>query len=89
MKKFWLRLAVYFAGMITVAWANNAVLLHLHPLEYYYTPSGLLITTAVIGVECIVLWPWYSLLLERWVLPAMKEGLNEEKEGIIAEFKEN
>lgn len=89
MKKFWFRLAVWFAGLITVAWGNNAVLLHFHPLEYYYTPSGLLLTTAVIAVEAIVLWPLYGKIYEKWVAAALNEGLEEEKESIITEFKEN
>lgn len=89
MKKFWFRLAAYFAGMIAVAWGNNAVLLHFHPLEYYYTPSGLLLTTVVTGIEAIILWPCSTWLLEHWVLPAEKEGLEKEKEAIITEFKEN
>lgn len=89
MKKFWFRLAIWAAGLIAVAWGNNAVLLHLHPLEYYYTPSGLLLTTAVVGVELIVLWPCYSWLADHWVFPAAKEGLEKEKEAIITEFKEN
>jgi len=89
MKKFWFRLAVWFAGLIAVAWGNNAVLLHFHSLEYYYTPSGLLLTTAVIAVEAIVLWPLYGKIYENWVSAALHEGLEEEKEGIITEFKEN
>jgi len=86
MKKFWIRLAVYMAGVVAVAWGNNAVLLHFHPLEYYYTPAGMLITAVVCCVEAVTLWPFGSWLMDHWVVPTLHEG---QKESIITEFKED
>lgn len=88
MKKFWIRLAAYFGGLLALAWIYNAVLLHLHPLEYYYTRTGLLLSAGVTVAEVLILYPLYGYILEHWVLPAALEGLYEEKEGIITEFKE-
>lgn len=62
MKKFILMLTVWVVAMISVAFANNVILLQYHPLEYYYTPAGLMLTATVVGVECLILWPasgWY------------------------------
>lgn len=89
MKKFCIRLAVYFAAMVAVAWGNNAVLLHFHPLEYYYTPTGILLTSAVMAVEALTLWPAGGWLFDHWIIPAQKEGLTKEGESIISEFKDD
>lgn len=89
MKKFYIRLAVYFAAMVAVAWGNNAVLLHFHPLEYYYTPTGILLTSAVMAVEALTLWPAGGWLFDHWIIPAQKEGLEEEMESIVTEFKDD
>ena len=86
MKKFWFRLAVYFMAVLTVAWGNNAVLLHFHPLEYYYTPTGILLTTAVAIAEALVLLPAGNWAFDHWIIPAQKEGL---EESIETEFKED
>ena len=89
MKKFWIRLAIYLAAMVGLAWVNNAVMLHFHDLAYYYTPSGMLLNAAVTFVEALIIWPITQLVLTRWVLASLHEGLEEEKESIITEFKEN
>ena len=89
MKKFYIRLAVYVVVMVAVAWINNAVLLHFHPLEFYYTPTGILLTSAVLAVEALTLWPAGGWLFDHWIIPAEMEGLKEEKESIATEFKEN
>jgi len=89
MKKFWFRLAVYMLAVLAVAWGNNAVLLHFHPLEFYYTPTGILLTSAVMAVEALTLWPAGNWLFDRWIIPAEMEGLEEEKESIVTEFKED
>ncbi len=95
MKKFWIRLSVYSAALVGIAWGNYAVLLHFHPLAYYYTPAGMLITAIVTCVESALLWPISHTVLMNWVLPAISEGLEEEtkkivnEESIITEFKED
>ena len=89
MKKFYIRLAVYLAAVVAVAWGNNAVLLHFHPLEYYYTPTGILLTTAVAVVEALIMWPTGSWLFDHWIIPAHKEGIAEKMESIVTEFKDD
>lgn len=89
MKKFWIRLAIYLAAMVGLAWVNNAVMLHFHDLAYYYTPSGMLLNAVVTLAEALIVWPISELVISKWVLSALKEGLKEEKESIITEFKEN
>lgn len=95
MKKLWIRLAIFMAAMLGIAWANYAVLLHFHPLEYYYTPAGMLINAIVTCVESALLWPISHTVLTNWVLPAISEGLEEEtkkivnEESIITEFKDD
>lgn len=86
MKKFYIRMAVYLAAVVAVAWGNNAVLLHFHPLEYYYTPTGILLTTAVAVAEALIMWPIGSWLFDHWIVPALEEGL---EESIETEFKED
>lgn len=86
MKKFWFRLCLYLGAMLAVAWGNNAVLLHFHPLEYYYTPTGILLTSAVAFAEAVVLLPIGNWVFDHWIIPAQKEGL---EESIETEFKEN
>ena len=88
MKKFWIRLAL-MAALIGIAWANYVVLLHFHPLEYYYTPAGMLITTIVTGVETLTVWPIYCKIMNHWLIPTEEKSLDEEKESIIAEFKDD
>ena len=89
MKKFWFRLAVYLMAVLAVAWGNNAVLLHFHPLEYYYTPTGILLTTAVAIAEAVILLPAGNWAFDNWIIPAQKEGLAKEEESIISEFKDD
>lgn len=86
MKKFYIRMVVYLAAVVAVAWGNNVVLLHFHPLEFYYTPTGILLTSAVMVVEALTLWPAGSWLFDHWIIPARKEGL---EESIETEFKDN
>ena len=62
MKKFWIMFIGDLVALVAIAWTNNAVLLHLHPLEYYYTSSGLLLAFCVNAVEISIVWPlsaWY------------------------------
>lgn len=57
MKKFLIRVAIAIAGLVGVSVANNVILLKIHPLEFYYTPTGLMITAIVTGVEMLILYP--------------------------------
>lgn len=62
------KLLVLCAAIVAVTIANNVVLLRLHPLEYYYTPAGLMITTIVMAVEgCVAL-----AAMKLWVLRGEK-----------------
>jgi hypothetical protein len=88
MKKFWFRLVVELITLVGIAWLNNAVLLHFHPLEYYYTPSGILLTAVTMTAEAVILWPLTIHYLQRWVLQGLEEGVSE-KESIETEFKED
>ena len=85
MKKFYIRMAVYLAAVLAVAWGNNAVLLHFHPLEFYYTPTGILLTTAVAIAEAVVLMPIGNWAFDHWIIPARKEGLEESIETVFKE----
>ena len=85
MKKFWFRMAVYLVSMVAVAWSNNAALLHFHPLAYYYTPMGMLLTAVVCCAETFVIWPVSKILFQHWILPSLKEGLEGEKKEIMFE----
>lgn len=63
MKKIIRNVIIWVLGMVGVAIANNVVLLKYHPLEFYYTPKGLMVTAIVMGVECLMLYPlswWYA-----------------------------
>lgn len=62
MKKTIIMIIVMVAALIGIAIANNAVLLGVHPLEYYYTPRGMLLTSVVCGLEFLAPIPvigWY------------------------------
>ena len=85
MKKFWMRLAIYLASMVGIAWMNNAVLLHFNPLEFYYTPTGMLLTAVVGCVETLIIWPASKQTIQHWLLPALKDGFAEEAKEIIVE----
>ena len=54
MKKVLIRLAIIIAGLIGISVANNVVMLKIHPLEFYYTPTGLLISAVVMGLEMMI-----------------------------------
>lgn len=85
MKKFWLRLVIYLASMVGIAWITSAVLLHFHPLEYYYTPMGMLITTIVSCVKAIIVWPASKYTFQHWLLPSLREGLEKEEKEVMFE----
>lgn len=57
MKKVLIRLAIIIAGLIGISVANNVVMLKIHPLEFYYTPTGLMISAVVMGLEMMILYP--------------------------------
>lgn len=78
MRKFWVRLAVYLGSLVAIAWLNNAVMLHFHPLEYYYTPSGMLLNLAVCVTEALIVWPLSRVYMKRILIPSLNEGLEKE-----------
>lgn len=57
MKKFIARLFAMLIGMVGITVANNVVMLKIHPLEFYYTPTGLMISAIVMGIEMLILYP--------------------------------
>lgn len=60
MKKTWkIWILSYATYLVPVALAiiNNVVLLNLHPLEYYYTPTGMLLTAVVMLIESPLILP--------------------------------
>lgn len=62
MKKLMIRFAILMAGVVGISIVNNVIMLKIHPLEFYYTPTGLMISIIVMSVESIILWPtvmWY------------------------------
>lgn len=85
MKKFWTRLVIYLASMVGISWISSTVLLHFHPLEYYYTPMGMLITAIAGCVKAIIVWPASKYAIQHWLLPSLREGLEGEKKEIIFE----
>lgn len=78
MKKFLIRVAIAIAGLIGISVANNVILLKIHPLEFYYTPTGLMITAIVTGVEMLVLYPvvawWFKKIATEWNKSLEKES---------------
>lgn len=78
MKKFLIRITIAVAGLIGISVANNVVLLKIHPLEFYYTPTGLMITAIVTGVEMLILYPvvawWFKKIATEWNKSLEKES---------------
>ncbi len=87
MKKILFRFTMYMATLVAIAWGNNAALLHFHPLEYYYTLPGILLTAAVAIVEAMVLTPIGTYVFNHWVMQPLKESVA--KGETVAEFKED
>lgn len=89
MKKFWVRLAVYLGSLVAIAWLNNAVMLHLHPLEYYYTPSGMLLNMAVCVTEALIICPMSYVYMKRILIPSLNEGLEKKAADVAKESYES
>lgn len=85
MKKFWIKLWIGLLAMVGIAVANNVVLLKLHPLSYYYTPAGMLITAIVSAVESAILWPTTSWYINKFLVKSLHEEMTD---SIISELKE-
>lgn len=70
MKKFLIRIAIAIMGLVGISVANNVILLKIHPLEFYYTPTGLMITAIVTGIEMLILFPivgwWFKKIAMEW-----------------------
>ena len=77
MKKLLIRLAIIVAGLIGISVANNAVMLKIHPLEFYYTPTGLLISAVVMGLEMMILYPVIGWQFKK-IVYEYNEWLNKE-----------
>ena len=88
MKKFWFRLAIMLVGFCGITVANNVVLLNLHPLAYYYTPSGLMLNAIVMTVEAAILWPVSGWYCRKYLLSALSDGATDEIKEIVTESKE-
>ena len=88
MKKFWIRLIAYLGALTGLAWANNAVMLHFHPLAYYYTPTGLAISITVAVVEALIVYPICGWYLDKILVPALNEGVEKKKTEVIKESYE-
>ena len=79
MKKFWILLGAWLASMVAVAWINNFVLLRIHPLAYYYTPTGMAMSITIGVIESLIIWPlshWYG---KNVMIPALKKGVEKEE----------
>lgn len=88
MKKFQIKFVLWTIGLVAVAWANYAVLTHFHPLDYYYTPAGVLLSAVVSSVEALILMP---LSIKVWATDSKtdKDENLARKESIISEFKDD
>lgn len=88
MYKFWTRLAIYLGSLVSIAWANYAVMLHFHPLAYYYTPKGMLLSAGIAVAQALIIWPLSQVYLTRRVLPALYEGMEEKTTKVVRECYE-
>jgi len=78
MKKLLIRYALFLLGLIGIGVVNNVVMLRFHPLEFYYTPTGLLISTIAFGIESLFLFPacwWY---IKKYILVTPEESTKKE-----------
>lgn len=66
MKRICVTTFLYFLAILGIVAANNVILLRMHPLAYYYTPTGLLISTAVMTAESPV-FVWITVTFIRKV----------------------
>ena len=73
MKNTIVRFCIWCAIMVAIAWANNFVLLQLHPLSYYYTAPGWWMSAAVSVAEAAVIWPVSSWAFKRFILKPLTE----------------
>ena len=78
MKRFVIRAAIFIGMLLGIEVVNNVVLLRLHPLGFYYTPSGLLLVTVTMTIEAITMYPIVAHQLRK---------LNEEWTHFLSEEK--
>ena len=83
-----MRLAVYLGSLVSIAWANYAVMLHFHPLAYYYTPRGMLLSAGIAVAQALIIWPLSQVYLKRRILPALYEGMEEQTTKVVKECYE-
>lgn len=78
MKKLMVKYVIFLLGLIGIAIVNNVVMLKFHPLEFYYTPTGMLISIIVMGIESLFLFPacwWY---IKKYILVMPEESTKKE-----------
>ena len=59
MDKIFKEIILFMLGMLGLTVVNNVVLLKLHPLVYYYTPTGIVLTMSVMLFETPGIY-WYT-----------------------------
>ena len=71
MKKFILRFGILLAGLIGISIVNNVIMLKIHPLEFYYTPTGLMISMIAMGIESLILYPTVTWYVRKFLVVAI------------------
>ena len=80
--KLILKWILFIAGMIGVAILNNTLLTSWHPVEYYWTLPGILLSGAYCAVEAVVLFPaiWWAFSKKGMLQETVKFlGIDEEE----------
>ena len=83
MKKLIVKWVLFIAGMIGVAILNYTLLTSWHPVEYYWTLPGILLSWAYCSVEVVVLFPviWWVFSKKGLVQETVKcLGIDEKEE---------
>lgn len=80
MKKLILGMIGYLMALIAVAVLNSVVLLQFHPLAYYYTWRGVLLSGLVSTAEQAVLWPANIRFVNDFFVPNWKRIFRANKE---------
>ena len=79
MKKFMFRYAILLLGLIGVSVINNVVMLRFKPLAFYYTPTGLMISAIVMGLESLILHPAVMWYIQKFIVTAGVKEENDEE----------
>lgn len=82
--KLILKWVLFITGMIGVAILNYSLLGSWHPMEYYWTIPGILLSGVYSAVEAIVLFPviWWAFSKKGMLQETVKFlGIDDEEEG--------